>query len=267
MKRVIAIVSMLLLIFFGLMLLLNISGCAKPNQPQQEAGAPQDQTISEQEDEILENPEDSEPHVDPKIDPQWKDLSITDEQRRWFFDLAKEYRIDAMYDFDAEHPMELDWFKYYCAYFISEEDTTYENGGKVIYKGKDVEEIAKRFGVTYGLADDEQVITKAGSLLDFPFVELIQYREEIVDGKTLITARCINYGFDRYIYDDQVESRVTYPADRAMILKGEVKGFNSYWIIDVSFYTEDGKTPSQFVRCKDYPDYAIKDGSMVVPEF
>ena len=154
MKRIIAIVFMLLLILCGLILLLNISGCAKPDQPQQEAGALQEQPAPEQE-QGFENP-DEEPHVDPKLDPQWKDPSITDEQRRWFFDLVKEYRIDAMYDFDAEHPMELDWFKYYCAYFVKEEDKTYVDMG-VSYSGKAVEEIAERFGITYGLADDDQV--------------------------------------------------------------------------------------------------------------
>ncbi|MBR2013565.1 MAG: hypothetical protein IJ995_05070 [Clostridia bacterium] len=255
MKRIIAVL---------LMLMLVLSGCAKPDQPQQEAGATQDQPASEQE-QGLENPEE-EPHVDPKIDPQWKDPSITDEQRRWFFDLVKGYRVDAMYDFDAEHPMELDWFKYYCAYFVKEEDKTYVDMG-VSYSGKAVEGIAERFGVTYGLADDDQVFVKAGSLLDAPFAELIQYKEEVVDGKTLITARCINYGFNRYIGDDRVESRATYPADRAMVLKGEVKGFDRYSIIDVAFYTEDGKTPSQFVSAMEYHMFSIEDGSATVPEF
>ena len=262
MKRIVAIVSMLLLIFFGFMLLLNISGCAKPNQPQQEAGASQEQSASGQE---IENLEETD-HVDPKIESQWKDPSITDDQRRWFFDLTKEYRIDAMYDFDAEHPMELDWFKYYCAYFVKEEDKTYVDKG-VNYSGKAVEEIAKRFGVTYGLAGDDQVFIKSGSLLDTPFVELIQYREEKADGKTLITARCINYDFNRYNCDDAVESRATYPADRAMVLKGEVKGFDSYSIIDVAFYTEDGKTPAQFVFAMEYHQFQIEDGSATVPEF
>lgn len=251
MKRIIAVLLMLLLI---------VSGCAKLNQPQQDAGLSQEQSASDQ------GTENTDPPADPKIDPQWKDPSITDEQRRWFFDLVKEYRIDAMYEFDAEHPMDLEWFKYYCAYFIGEEDTAYENG-KVIYKGKDVEKIAKRFGITYGLADDEQVITKAGSLLDDPFAELIQYKEEKVDGKTLITARCINYGFDRYMYNDRVESELTFPADRAMVLKGEVQGFQSYDVIDVAFYTEDGKTPSQFIYAKDYSQWAIENGKMSVPEF
>ncbi len=246
MKRIIAIL---------LMLLMLLSGCAKPDQPRQDAGV-----SLEQQSENQETP------ADPKLDPQWKDPSITDAQRRWFFDLVKEYRIDAMYDFDAEHPMELDWFKYYCAYFVKEEDKTYVDMG-VSYSGKAVEEIAERFGVTYGLADDDQVFVKAGSLLDYPFAELIQYKKEVVDGKTLITARCINYGFDRYNGDDVVESRMTFPNDRAMVLKGEVRGFQRYEVTDVAFYTEDGKTPSQFVWCKDYPQFAIEDGSMTVPEF
>ncbi len=251
MKRIIAVLLMLLLI---------LSGCAKPDHPQQDEGVLQEQPASDQ---GTENPETP---ADPKIDPRWKDPSISDEQRRWFFDLVKEYRIDAMYDFDAEHPMELELFKYYCAYFVKEEDKTYVNMG-VNYSGKAVEEIAERFGVTYGLADDDQVFVKAGSLLDIPFAEIIQYKKEEVDGKTLITARCINYGFDRYNGDDVVESRMTFPADRAMVLKGEVQGFQFYEVIDVAFYSEDGKTPTQFVRCKDYPRYAIEDGSMTVPKF
>ena len=255
MKKIIALLLMLLLI---------LTGCAKPNETVQDAGASQDQHASEQE-QGFENPEE-EPHVDPKLDPQWKDPSITDEQRRWFFDFAKEYRIDAMYDFDQEHPMELDWFKFYCAYFVKEEDKTYVNMG-VNYSGKAVEEIAERFGVTYGLADDDQVFIKSGSLLDIPFAELIQYREEVVDGKTLVTARCINYGFNRYIGDDAVESRATYPADYAMVLKGEVKGFDRYSIIDVSFYTEDEKMPSQFVSAMEYHMFSIEDGSVTVPKF
>lgn len=251
MKRIIAVLLMLLWI---------LSGCAKPDQPQQDAELSQEQSALDQGTENTETP------ADPKIDPQWKDPSITDEQRRWFFDLVKEYRIDAMYDFDAEHPMDLEWFKYYCSYFIKEEDKRQENG-KLFYKGRAVEEIAKWFGMSYGLKDEEEVILKVGSLLDDPFAELIQYKEEKVNGKTLIIARCINYGFDRYMYNDRVESEMTFPADRAMVLKGEVQGFQRYDVIDVAFYTEDGKTPSQFVRCKDYPQFAIEDGSMSVPEF
>ena len=247
-----------------LILMLILSACAKPNEPVQDQVALQEPS-SEDQNQVLEDPQE-EPHVDPKLDPQWKDPSITDEQRRWFFDFAKEYRIDAMYDFDQEHPMELDWFKFYCAYFVKEEDKTYVNMG-VNYSGKAVEEIAERFGITYGLADDDQVFVKAGSLLDRPFAELIQYKKEKVDGKTLITARCINYGFNRYIGDDAVESRATYPADRAMILKGEVKGFDRYSIIDVAFYTEDGKAPSQFVSAMEYHMFSIEDGSVTVPKF
>lgn len=251
MKRIIAVLLMLLWI---------LSGCAKPDQPQQDEEVSQEQSASDQ------GTENTETHVDPKIDPQWKDPSITDEQRRWFFDLVKEYRIDAMYEFDAEHPMDLELFKYYCAYFVKEEDKTYVDMG-VNYSGKAVEEIAKWFGVTYGLADDDQVFVKAGSLLDRPFAELIQYKKEVVDGKTLITTRCINYGFDRYNGDDVVESRMTFPNDRAMVLKGEVQGFQRYDVIDVAFYTEDGKNPSQFIYAKNYSQWAIENGKMSVPEF
>lgn len=271
------------LIAFLCMLALLLSACARPNTPDEPQNLPSGSATDfpgadlPQEDELpavdvpAVEPPATEPPAEPekekpKIDPNWKDPSITEEQRRWFFDLVKEYRVDAMYDFDAENPMELDWFKYYCAYFVKEEDKTYVNMG-VNYSGKAVEEIAKRFGVTYGLKDDDQVFVKAGSLLDIPFAELVQYREEVVDGKTLITARCINYWFNRYNGDDRVESRETYPADRAMVLKGEVKGFDSYSIIDVAFYTEDGKTPTQFVSAMEYHKYSIEDGSVTVPEF
>lgn len=260
-----------------IVLVLMLSACARPNTPNEPqdlpAGSQTEQPSGAEDQPATDQPAEEQPTVDqspeekkPQIDPNWKDPSITDEQRRWFYDLAKEYRIDAMYDFDAEHPMELDWFKYYCAYFVKEEDKTYVDMG-VNYSGKAVEEIAKRFGVTYGLKDDDQVFVKAGSLLDIPFAELVQYREEVVNGKTLITARCINYGFDRYNYDDRVESRETYPADRAMILKGEVEGYDRYAVIDVSFYTEDGKTPTQFVSAMEYHKYSIEDGSVTVPEF
>lgn len=257
-----------------IILVLMLSACARPNtpnEPQQlpagsQTAQPGEDLPAEDQSAVNQPTQEQPEEKKPQIDPNWKDPSITDEQRRWFYDLAKEYRIDAMYDFDAEHPMELDWFKFYCAYFVKEEDKTEVEMG-VAYSGKAVEEIAKRFGVTYGLKDDDQVSVKAGSLLDIPFIELVQYREEAADGKTLITARCINYGFDRYNYDDRVESRETYPADRAMILKGEVEGYDRYEVIDISFYTEDGKTPTQFVCSKEYPQWAIEDGKMVVPEF
>ena len=257
MKKIVALLLILMLI---------LSACAKPNETVQDAGASQDQPASEQE-QGSENLEE-EPHVDPKLDPQWKDPSITDEQRRWFFDFAKEYRIDAMalYGFEPGKPMELDWFKYYCEYFVKEEDKTYVDMG-VNYSGKAIKEIAEWFGFTYELADDDQVFIKSGSLLNTPLVELIQYRKEEVDGKTLITARCINYNFNRYNYEETVESRATYPADRAMVLKGEVKGFDSYSIIDVAFYTEDGKTPTQFISAMEYRQWQIEDGSVTVPEF
>lgn len=267
-------------------LALMLSACARPDTPDEPqnlpAGSQTDQPAEDQpaEDQPAEDqPAQDQPTVDapaeeqpeekkPQIDPDWKDPSITEEQRRWFYDLAREYRVDAMalYGFEPGKPMDLQLFAYYCAYFMKEEDKTYVDMG-VNYSGKAVEEIAKRFGVTYGLKDDDQVFVKAGSLLDIPFIELVQYREEVVDGKTLVTARCINYWFNRYNGDDRVESRETYPADRAMILKGKVEGYDGYEVIDISFYTEDGKTPSQFVSGSCIRYYSIEDGSMTVSAF
>ncbi len=202
------------------------------------------------------------------VDENWKDSSITGAQREQFFELVKEWRVDAMYEFTPEKPMELELFKYYCAYFVTDEEKTYVDMG-VTYPGSAIERIAKRFGVTYGLKDDESVFLKAGSLRDLPFAELIQYKEEQVDGKTLVTARCIDYDIPEYRYLDWdlVETTDNYASYKAMILAGDVTGYEYYTIFDFSFYTEDGKTPTQFVSYASYSPESIFDGSYPMPEF
>ncbi|MBQ7035733.1 MAG: hypothetical protein IJN34_08360 [Clostridia bacterium] len=230
-----------------LMGLILLSGCAKPNQPEPPKEEPNQTSAS-------------------PIKGEWKDASITDEQRKQFFNLVKEYRVDGMYEFGPNQPMELDYFKYYCAYFISEEDKTYSNGG-VNYTGKAVENLAKRFGTTYSLKEEDRVFVRAASLRDTPFAELIRYKKETVGGKELVTARCINYQFNEYLYNDRAEAELTYPAHREMVLRGEVTDWDGYEILDFSFYTEDGKTPAQFVSFSCYKAYALEDGTATLPEF
>lgn len=202
----------------------------------------------------------------PQIKEEWKDFTITDEQRKQFYNLVKDYRVDAMYEFAPGKPMELEWFKYYCAYFIEEEDKTYVDMG-VQYSGKAIEKLAERFGTSYGLKEDDQVFVKASSLMNIPFAELIRYKETTVNGQKMITARCINYSFNEYMYNDRVESALTYPEHRSMVLAGSVTGYDSYSVLDFSFYTEDGQTPTQFVFFTEYPAWALEDGTSTLPDF
>ncbi|MBQ8894473.1 MAG: hypothetical protein IJ043_08725 [Clostridia bacterium] len=240
MKKLIALLLAVLMLF---------SGCAKPDVP-------------EENENVTPGAADT-----PQAKSEWYNAEISDDLRRQFFDLVKDYRVDAMYEFTPEQPMELEWFKWYCAYFVAEEDKTYVSGG-VNYTGKAVEEIAKRFGVTYGLKDDDVVFLKADSLRDVPFAELIGYRKETVDGKTLITARCVNYSYSDYYYIDRVETELTYPARREAVIKGEATDHDGNCVIlDFSFYTEDGTTPTQFVSFKEYPQWALEDGTLQLPEF
>lgn len=251
-----------------LILLLTLSGCVSP-EPDEDyavlypddipgsAGADEEQTPVTDE-------------ITPRytVDAALKDPAITEAQRELFFELVKEWRVDAMYEFTPEKPMELEWFKYYCAYFVTEEEKTFVDMG-VNYTGAAIERIAKWFGTSYGLKADEPVFVKAGSLKDLPFAELIQYKEEKADGKTLVTARCILYSIPDYYYVDwdQVETMASYPAHKAMILAGKVTGYETYQIIDFSFYTEDGKTPTQFVSAMQYSPESIEAGYQTLPEF
>jgi hypothetical protein len=237
-------------------LVLLLSGCAKADlQPGEQPQNPveEDQVVIEK-----------LPELEPILAE--KDSTITDEQRKLFFDLVKEYRVDAMPEFSSGNPIELNWLKYYCAYFVEEDEKTFVSGG-VNYTGAAVERIAKRFGISYGLKDDDQVFVKAGSLMSTPFAELIQYKEELAEGKTLVTARCVNYQFSEYNYNDYPEGELTYPKHRSMVIGGKASGYEYYEIIDFSFYTEDGKTPSQFVSHMRYLESTLKDGTQTLPEF
>lgn len=215
-----------------------------------------------------------EPEPQPVVEPKYKvdgikkDASITDALREQFYELYRTWRVDAMFEFSPEKPMELETFKYYCAYFVTDEEKSYVDMG-VSYTGAAVERIAKRFGMTYGLKEDDAVFVKAGSLLSIPFAELIGYKEEKVNGKTLVTARCINYSFNDYQYSDQehIEASETYSARKEMIIKGKVTGYDYYTIQDFSFYTEDGKTPTQFVSAMTYSPESLADGYQTLPEF
>lgn len=236
------------IISFLLVVLVLLSGCARPDKPKKEEA-------------VVTSSAPAAPRS------EHYNAEISDELRRQFFDLVVEYRVDAMYEFSPEKPMELDWFKWYCAYFVAEEDKEYVSGG-VNYRGKAVEEIAERFGVTYGLKDDDAVFVKAGSLRDYPFAELIGYRKETVEGKTLVTARCVQYSFADYYYSDRVETELSYPARREAVIKGEKTDHDGNVVIfDFSFYTEDGITPTRFVSFREYPKWALDEGTGMLPEF
>ncbi len=218
----------------------------------------------------LYRPADQPPQVAPlyTVDKIKKDPAITKEQREQFFDFVREWRVDAMSDFTLEKLMPLEQFKYYCAYFVTEEEKTYVDMG-VNYTGAAVERIAERFGTSYGLKADEPVFVKAGSLKDLPFAELIQYKEEKVNGKTLVTARCINYAIPAYYNMDwaHIQETDSYPTHRAMILDGKVEGYESYSVYDFSYYTVSGKYPAQFVSFTCYDAQSIADGSRPLPDF
>lgn len=235
-------------------LVLLLSGCAKA-EPQPEE---QPQTPVEEDQVVIEELPEPEPILAEK------DSTITDEQRKLFFDLVKEYRVDAMPEFSPGNPIELNWLKYYCAYFVEEDEKTFVSGG-VNYTGAAVERIAKRFGMSYGLKDDDQVFV-TGSLMPTPFAELIQYKEESVEGQTLVTARCVNYQFSEYNYNDYPEGELTYPKHRSMVIGGKASGYEYYEIIDFSFYTEDGKTPTQFVSCTSIGRELLEDGIQTLPK-
>lgn len=228
------------------------------------------QTLLDELEELRQPDPEPQPTPEPtyKVDGIKKDPTITDAQREQFYELYRTWRVDAMTEFSPEKPMELELFKYYCAYFVTDEEKTYVDMG-VNYTGAAVERIAKRFGTTYGLKEDEAVFVKSGSLLSIPFAEVIQYKKETVDGKTLVTARCIDYSFNDYQYSDQahIEASETYSDRKEMVLKGNVTGYDYYVITDFSFYTEDGVTPTQFVSCMDYSPEALADGYQTLPEF
>ena len=164
-------------------LVLLLSGCAKADlQPGEQPQNPveEDQVVIEK-----------LPELEPILAE--KDSTITDEQRKLFFDLVKEYRVDAMPEFSSGNPIELERFKYYCAYFVEEDEKTFVSGG-VNYTGAAVERIAKRFGMSYGLKDDDQVFV-TGSLMPTPFAELIQ--SIIEKNKKEIILACQHY-LDEY---------------------------------------------------------------------
>lgn len=244
------------LLSWMMVLLMLLSACARPN--------------AEEEKTDVEPPVQSETGAakEHRLKSEWKSPAITNAQRKEFYEWVVDYRMDAVPEFKAGETIDLDWMKYYCIHFIEEKDREYVSGG-TNFSGPDIEKIANdRFGMSYGLKEGDVVFMKAEGGRSEPMVELIGYKTKNVDGKTLVTARYVEYFWNEYANYTYPSDNPNYPRHRKEIFEGSLSDYDWYGITDISYYTEpDGKTPRQFVSCWGYGYQALEEGRQTLPDF
>ncbi len=243
------------LLSLSIILLILLSACAQP-KPQEAADIPD------------ENQTETTEQKEYRLKAEWKNSAITDAQRKEFYEWVINYRMDAVPEFKVGETIELDWMKYYCIYFIDENDREYVSGG-TNFSGPAIEKIAnERFGMSYGLKEGEVVFMKAEGGRSEPMAELINYKTQTINGKTLATARYAEYQWNEYANYTYPDDNPNYPRHRAQIFKGTLTDYEWYSITDISYYTEsDGKTPAQFVSCMSYGYQSLEDGYQTLPDF
>lgn len=209
-------------------------------------------------DEVTENinPDDGLSHLDQqnkeKDEPRTfiKDENIKDEQREFYFDFTQKYRIDVMPSFKTGEQPALQEMKWYVALLCKDEVIFDATLNSSFVTGSTIERVAKDyFGVSYGLKPEDTLALEIGSYPGLPMAELIDYKEEQVGEKTLITARIAEYYFSEfdYVEDPEKYHPEDYQLAKNRIITGETEGLENSNVHIVQFYTEDGVTPTQFV--------------------
>ena len=199
-----------------------------------------------------------------------KDSTITDDQRKAFFELVKEHRIDYLPDFkEGEKPTVEDTI---CLIVVRFRDECVTKNDR-LYIPK---ELANRVGKEYFKVDfevKEDLLVPTGEVNVHPMAELIGYEEQEVGEKTLVTARFIKYYFESFsslqlpedvlreygpieeadpeiqaYYEETKKNTPIYEDWKNKIVTGQlktIKGTDFYQ--EVKYYTEDGVAPTEFI--------------------
>ena len=104
------------------------------------------------------------------------------------------------------------------------------------------------------MKEGEKVPLESYSLNGPPLAELINYKEEKSGGQTLVTLRYADYAIWPLWARDETgqKEHEKYAPLREQIIKGNVTQKYELRFFEVQYYTEDGKTPNQFVSYKRY---------------
>lgn len=143
-----------------------------------------------------------------------KQKEITKEQREFFFDFVQTYRVDAMPDFENVAELGAEDLKWFIANLCRDELSKDENGRTTI-PGSVLSRVATEYFGSSKPEFEQDLSLGGGSFLSIPMVELIYYKEEQIDGKTIITARVFDHCPDEYSHaEDPENEEVYYYGDR-----------------------------------------------------
>lgn len=162
-----------------------------------------------------------------------KQEGITDAQRETFFALARKYCLHTMPDFAfGKKPTAEECERYavnYCSSVLLRGDTeTYIPKDAMEQMGKEV------FNVAFALDGDMKTTLGAIAL---PMAELIYYKEEQSEGKTLITGKFVDHYFYPFAYAVDPESvTITYDPNDAGITGNVLKAYELSQEENISFY-------------------------------
>ena len=212
----------------------------------------------------------------PKIVAIPKQEGITIEQREVFFDFVQTHRVDAMPDFENAAALTAQDLKWFVANLCRNELFKDENGQSTI-PGAVLSRVASEyFGLT-GAEYEQDLSLSGGSFRSVPMVELIYYKEEVINDKMIITARVFDHCPDEYSHAENPEKEEVYSysnrdyseksleifarkkkdqcsfyqATKNMILEGywsEASSGNSY--IEFQYEADADQNPIKFISCK-----------------
>ncbi|MBQ6823128.1 MAG: hypothetical protein IJP27_00600 [Clostridia bacterium] len=229
-----------------ILLLLPVSGCAKPATPQSAGG---------------------EQATEPTV-YQSSEQAISTEQRALYFDLARNYRFDHLPDFQEGDVLSADDLRWYACAFAPDQVVQTEKGSFV--PTETYQKIAPLFGIQ---PPDRPIQLEIGSYGGFPFMELISFQKE----KNIITVELKKHYFYEldsvarqetatFIYDPtleyypntdsawnlmEAEKLTLFEAAKALVLRGQVPEQPST-TKKITYETEDGITPTRFLSARTF---------------
>ncbi len=189
------------------------------------------------------------PEDEPTIpsDTLIKDESITILQKKKFFEMFAEYKINAMPDFSQTNMPYIDKMMWYIFHLCPNDI----NSGRFPL---DVfnEKTSELFGYQYDWFEEDYPLGE-GQLQDYPFAELIRYREEETDEGTVVTATAAVY----YIWNlSEQNCKELYPLEytiaKSAIISGNGNINDISAIYQVKYLIARGSKPQRFLSLEKY---------------
>ncbi len=214
----------------------------------------------------------TETAVDPEEQGGAEDSAITPEQRAYFQEFCRRYKVSVMREFSKGEKLSLEYDLIYYILSMRKNEIQYsdEPPFNFLY-GETVEEVAALFGWSYDLDPREKVTWDAGELpAEHALCELVAYREEEQDGKTLVTVKLKGhngyfhgetpetYDFNYVvgaeyspnqlaIYDVMKKENCTYYEAACKLVEQGNFPEQAEEIYHLAYYKETEKTPLQFI--------------------